>query len=204
MFSNSALACRGRFVSILKTLVFTAGLMTVFPSNQAWAQATNTGTVSGQVTDQQGAAIAGAELKLMDTATGNIRTTISNDTGRYTFVNIDPGVYNMEARKSGFELARIPQQKVDVGLVLTINVPMQVGSTSTTVEVQAQAGAELQTTNATVGSTISAKSIEALPNLGRDANAFVLLQPGVAPGGQVAGAVADQNAYQLDGAVRDP
>ncbi|MBV8708098.1 MAG: carboxypeptidase regulatory-like domain-containing protein, partial [Acidobacteriaceae bacterium] len=200
MFPNSALAYRSRFVSILQTLIIVAGLTVSLPFGQAWAQATNTGTVSGQITDQQGAAIAGTELKLIDTSTGVTRTTISNDTGRYTFVNVDPGVYDMEARKSGFALAKVSQQKVDVGLVLTINLPMQVGSISTTVEVQAQAGAELQTTNATVGSTITGKSIEALPNLGRDANAFVLLQPGVAPGGQVAGAVADQNAYQLDGA----
>ena len=198
MSSNSAFPFRKRFLPAFVAIA--ACLFVNLPCGEAWAQATDTGTVSGQVTDQQGAAIAGAELKLTDVSTGNVRTTVSNDTGRYTLVNVDPGVYNIEARKSGFALAKIPEQKVDVGLVLTINIPMQVGSTSTTVEVQAQAGAELQTTNATVGSTITGKSIEALPNLGRDANAFVLLQPGVAPGGQVAGAVADQNAYQLDGA----
>lgn len=66
-------------------------------------------------------------------------------------------------------------------------------------EVSASAGAELQTTNATIGSTVSGMQLDSLPNLGRDANAFILLQPGVAPGGQVAGAVGDQNSYQLDG-----
>ncbi|MBV9307064.1 MAG: carboxypeptidase regulatory-like domain-containing protein, partial [Acidobacteriaceae bacterium] len=94
MFPNSALAYRSRFVSILQTLIIVAGLTVSLPFGQAWAQATNTGTVSGQITDQQGAAIAGTELKLIDTSTGVTRTTISNDTGRYTFVNVDPGVYD--------------------------------------------------------------------------------------------------------------
>jgi len=74
-----------------------------------------------------------------------------------------------------------------------------VGATTTTVEVTAGVGAELQTTNATVGSTISGLQLNNLPNIGQDANSLFLLQPGVAPGGQVAGSVADQNQYQLDG-----
>ena len=63
----------------------------------------------------------------------------------------------------------------------------------------AAAGAELQTTNATVGQTISWLQLASLPSLGRDANALFVLQPAVLPTGQVAGAVSDQNMYQLDG-----
>jgi hypothetical protein len=59
---------------------------------------------------------------------------------------------------------------VSVGLTLTLNVTLQIGATSTVVEVQAAAGAELQTLNATVGSTIEAQSLYMMPNLGRDAS----------------------------------
>src|SRR5581483_3902534 len=179
---------------------FCFALLTVFGAQLFWAQATNTGTVSGQVTDQQGSPGPGAQVRLLDVATSTPRVSTSNNEGRYTFVNVNPGRYNVEVNKTGFALAKVPNQEVQVGLELTINVSLQVGSTSTTVEVQAQAGADLQTANASVGSTISGQSITLLPNLGRDANAFVLLQPGVAPNGSVAGAVNDQNAYQLDGA----
>ncbi len=175
-------------------------LLISFGAHRAWAQATNTGTVSGQITDQQGAAVAGAEVQLLDVATNTPRVSTSNGDGRYTFVNVNPGKYNLQVTKPGFSLAKVPNQDVQVGLGLTINVTLQLGSTSTTVEVQAQAGADLQTANASVGSTVTGQSITLLPNLGRDANAFVLLQPGVAPNGSVAGAVNDQNAYQLDGA----
>ena len=77
-------------------------------------------------------------------------------------------------------------------------MPLEVGSTTTSVEVKASAGAELQTTNATVGTTISGVRLN-LPNLGRDANAFFVLQPAVAPAGQVAGVADDQTLFQLDG-----
>ncbi len=132
----------------------------------AWTQSTSTGTVSGQVADQQGAAVAGAEVKLIDVATGTPRTTATNDTGRYSFINVDPGQYNVEISKTGFALSKLANQKVDVGQVLTLNAVLQLGSTTTTVEVQAQAGAELQTASATVGTTINGPSIMELPESG--------------------------------------
>jgi len=66
------------------------------------------------------------------------------------------------------------------------------------VEVSA-VGNELQTMNATVGSTITNLSIDNLPSLGRDVSTFIALQPGVAPDGSVAGAVVDQSFFTLDG-----
>ncbi len=165
----------------------------------AFAQSTSTGTISGTVSDPSGAAIAGAEVKLIDNSTATARAVITNTAGRYDFFNINPGLYDVVVTSAGFSETRFSKQQVDVGFVLTLNPKLQVGSSSTIVEVSASAGAELQTTNATIGSTISGIQLDSLPNLGRDANAFILLQPGVAPGGQVAGAVGDQNSFQLDG-----
>ncbi|MEI9973672.1 MAG: hypothetical protein WDO73_17460 [Ignavibacteriota bacterium] len=84
--------------------------------------------------------------------------------------------------------------------MLTLNASLKVGSTSTTVEVSATIGAELQTMNATVGNTLSNTSLMVLPNLGRDATSMAVLQPGTTPSGQAAGSPADLNTYQLDGA----
>ena len=157
------------------------------------------GTLEGLVTDQQNAAVAGAEIKIFDSATSRVRTVPSNDAGRYTMVDIEPGVYDITITKPGFAVAKYPSQKIDVGGVLSLNVSLQVGAATTTVEVQATAGAELQTLNATVGTTITNQSLNLLPNLGRDASTLSVLQVGVTLSGNVAGAAIDQNKFQLDG-----
>jgi hypothetical protein len=179
--------------------IIRASLIFGLIATSVWAQSTSTGTISGQVTDSQGAAIGTAEVKLTDSSTNTIKNVLSNETGRYNFFNVPPGIYDLEINKPGFNSFKASQQQVQVGLVLTINATLPIGSASTIVEVSASAGAELQTTNATVGSTISGIQLDSLPNIGRDANALILLQPGVAPGGNVAGTVSDQNSFQLDG-----
>jgi hypothetical protein len=165
---------------------------------RAHAQAAG-GTITGQVVDAQGATIAGAEINLLDSQTNSARSSVSNEAGRYTFVEVEVGTYNITVTKVGFERAKLENQHVDVGEVLTLNFPLQIGSTSTTIEVQGTAAAELETMNAAVGSTITNESLNLLPNLGRDASALSVLQVGVGPTGYVAGASADQNAFQLDG-----
>jgi hypothetical protein len=163
------------------------------------AQSASTGAVSGQVTDQQGAALPGSVVQLIDLTTGTSRNTTTNDAGRYSISNVPPGTYDLTVAKPSFALSRIKGQKVEVGLALTLDVVLGLGATTTTVEVTASAGAELQTASATIGSTLSGDSLVLLPNLGRDASSLATLQVGVAPGGQVAGTQSDQGAFQLDG-----
>ena len=170
-----------------------------FSATLACAQSTATGTISGLITDQQGALVVGADIRLIDPQTNTARSTVSNNTGRYTFVNLPPGAYDIAVSKAGFDQVKIAGQIVEVGLTLTVNASLQVGSTATTVEVTAAASAELQVMNATVGSTIAGASLELIPNLGRDASSLSVLQVGVTPTGNVAGAASDQNVFQLDG-----
>jgi len=174
------------------------GILLTGSSLPVWSQAA-TGTVSGQVTDATNAAIPGASVKLTDTATNNSLVTQTNDAGRYIFVNVPPGTYDLTVSKTGFSAYKAAKQNVEVGIVLTINPRLEVGTTATTVEVAAVAGAELQTTNATVGTTLTGPSLIQLPNIGRDASTFAIFQPGVTPEGSVAGAMYDQNTFQLDG-----
>jgi hypothetical protein len=179
-------------------VIISLGLLVSFSATPVLAQSA-TGTLDGQITDQQGAVIANAEVKLIDTGTSSVRTTTTNEVGRYTFVNVQPGTYDVTVTKTGFTAAKLSAQKIDIGSSLTLNVTLQVGATTTTVEVQAAAGAELQTLNATVGETITNQSLNLLPNLGRDASTLSVLQVGVSLAGNVAGAVTDQNQFSLDG-----
>src|SRR5437899_11345458 len=60
----------------------------------AHAQSASSGTVSGQVTDQQNAAVSGAEVILLDIAKNTSLTTVTNEEGRYNFDNIPHGLYD--------------------------------------------------------------------------------------------------------------
>src|SRR5580704_2139792 len=76
-------------------------------ANSAWSQSTATGTVSGQVTDAQSAVIAGTQVKLEDIATNKPLMTMSNDAGRYSFINVPPGAYNLTFTKPGFSVYQV-------------------------------------------------------------------------------------------------
>jgi Carboxypeptidase regulatory-like domain len=161
------------------------------------AQSTNTGTVLGTITDPSGAVVPGASITLSQIGTSSVRTTVTNDAGKYFFANVDPGQYRITLTKQGFDTTK-SQAEVKVGQSTTLNLTLQVGTASTTVEVQAT-GTELQTLNATVGNTLNSTILDNLPSLGREVNTFIELQPGVAPDGSVGGAVVDQSYFSLDG-----
>ncbi len=182
-------------VSVLAAFV---AAMCFTSSVPAFAQSA-TGTVIGQVTDPSGAAVAGADVKFVESSTGSNYSAKTNDVGRYAFNNVAPGTYDLTVTAAGFNMFKVSAQKVDVGSTLTLNATMQVGAATTVVEVQAQAGAELQTLNSTIGTTIHNDQLQLLPNLGRDASTLSVLQVGVSLAGNVAGAATDQNAFTLDG-----
>jgi hypothetical protein len=191
-----------------RVVVLAVSLACLFALIPSAMYAQTAGTVNGFVTDSTGAVVGGATVALTDKATGFALTMTTNDAGRYVFVNVTPGVYDLTVSKTGFRQARIADQKVTVGTELTLNVALEVGTMSQTVEVKSVVGAELQTESATMGSTLGNDMILALPNLNRDASSLLTLQPATAPyapgggdiyGGQVAGSLSDQNTYMLDG-----
>ena len=172
------------------------GILSALPS---WSQATSTSTITGQVTDPQNAAVAGANVRAIDLATNRSHTVLTNESGRYIIVNLSPGAYDLTAGKTGFSIYKVSAVQVSVGSTVSINASLQLGSITTTVEVMEAAGAELLTTNAAVGATIDATALVFLPNLGRDASTLAILQPGTTPDGFVAGVYRDQNTFQIDG-----
>jgi hypothetical protein len=163
-----------------------------------YGQMAGTGYVSGTITDPSGAAVAGATVTLTDISTSAVRTVTTNDSGRFAFSNVTPGKYNVVIVKSGFRQVKFSDQEVVVGESRTMDAKMELGTSTETVEVVAS-NTELQTMNATIGTTVTGVALDSLPTLGRDVSTFVSLQPGVTPEGSVAGAVYDQNSFQLDG-----
>ena len=188
LFSRSFLTTAGLIVAIFLWA-------SVVP---AAAQVATSGTVTGTVVDKTGAVVPGATVTLTDTATKATRTAVTNGSGLYNVTNLDPGTYDITVAKAGFRNYKVGAQPVKIGLPTTVNATLEVGSASQTVEVAAT-GVELQTTNATIGNTITGVALDSLPSQDRDVSTFVELQPGVSPDGSVAGTVVDQSTFMLDG-----
>src|SRR5260370_19183611 len=163
-----------------------------------FVRSTVIGSVWGHVTEETDASVAGATVSLIDHATGTTKTTATNEAGRYVFVNVNPGMYDITVTKTGFSMSKFAEQVVSLGQQLTVNAKLKLGAVSETVVVEAS-GANLQTLNAAVGTTIGFQNLQELPNLSRDVSSLLTLQPAISPNGSVAGAVRDQNTFQLDG-----
>ena len=152
-------------MSLITATVVLGALLSV-PS--ALAQSASSGTLSGQVTDQQSSAIPGVEVKITDTSTNISHKTSTNDAGRYIFVNVTPATYTLTFTKTGFSAKRVSGLEVKVGEAPSVSAVLEVGATSSVVEVTSAPGAELQTVNATVGTTVTSQSLLFLPTLGND------------------------------------
>ncbi|MBL0158761.1 MAG: TonB-dependent receptor [Bryobacterales bacterium] len=192
-----------------------SSLLAVICATAAFAQ--TYGGISGEIHDPSGALIAGVKVTLTNAATNATRATESNGSGLYTFPALQPGIYGLKAEKQGFKGFARSDIEVQVQLNARVDIDMQIGATSETVEVSAQA-ALLQSENATVGTVIENKRILELPLNGRNPLSLVALAPNVSFGfpsaGQagsrqggirsdqsisVGGQRAQYNRYTLDG-----
>src|SRR3984957_3177034 len=196
-------ACRGGSMCVfarksLACFCFLLVLICVLAPVRARGQAISTGTIQGAVTDPAGASVAGATVTLTEAATNTSRSDTTNDSGRYIFANVEPGIYDLAITKQGFRVTKFVKQEVTVGATIQLDVKLELGSNVETVEVTA-GGVSLDTSAATVGNTLTGLPLDNLPGLGRDVSTFVTLQPGVAPDGSVGGANQDQNSFMLDG-----
>jgi carboxypeptidase family protein/TonB-dependent receptor-like protein len=149
-------------------------------------------TVSGTVTDQTGAHVVGATVTALKADTGTATTTQTNQAGVYVFPALPPGQYRFTAEQSGFRRATVSDVTLAVGAKLTINLPLELGQTSETVEVQASA-TEVNTSNATVGDVISGQKLLGLPLAGRSSYDLIATQPGVVQGAGTSG------SYNING-----
>lgn len=141
------------------------------------------GSISGEVTDNSGAAVVGADALLTNTGTGVETKTITNDAGAYRFPVLGVGSYSLEITKAGFKKAEIKNIVVSVGQDSAVNVTLQVGAVSESVTVSA-AGPLLRTTDSSTSTVVNDKLIEGLPLSGRRYTDFVLLTPNVNADGQ--------------------
>jgi carboxypeptidase family protein len=136
------------------------------------------GEVTGRVTDPSGAVIPGASVALTNVNTNAVRTVVSTEAGTYTFTSVAPGFYRMRTELPGFKSALSEQFEVQVQQVVRLDVTLQVGQVSETVEVAATADL-LQSETAAIGTVVENKIVTDLPLNGRNYLGLVALAPNV-------------------------
>jgi hypothetical protein len=138
------------------------------------------GSISGLVSDPGGALVAGAQVVLLNPATGATQHTVTSGAGLYTFISLNPGVYRVTASQTGFKSIAQDKVTVTVDQVTEVNITLQVGVISETVTVTG--GVELvEPSNSTVGSLIPAETIDRVPLLYRNVFDLIQLSAGVTP-----------------------
>ena len=162
-----------------------------------------TATLSGTITDQSGATVRGALVKLTNVGTGTTVTVPSNESGLYVLSNVHPGQYRMVVEKAGFRQVVLPDLTVNVQDVLSRNFKLQLGVVGESVTVSG-VGATLNTVSAAVSTVVDDQFVQNMPLNGRSFQSLIALTPGVvftASEGQfsVNGQRDNTNYFMVDG-----
>jgi hypothetical protein len=139
---------------------------------------TVTGSVTGQVTDASGALVPKATVVAEAVDTGVKTNATTNDSGTYTIRFLPIGRYKVTVSAAGFAPQTFSTFQLEIDQTVKLNAALNAGSASTTVEVDSSAAAILNTTDATLGTTFTANTIENLPLNGLDFSALTLYLPG--------------------------
>ena len=197
-----------RVAAILGTVLLCA-------SNLVWAQAGTAG-LSGTVKDAQGGVVPGATITATHLATGAVRVGVSNERGAYSFPALPSGSYTVKVELSGFRTAVHENVLLRVDSTTQLDSVLATGAITELVTVH-ETTPIINTTDASVGNTMSKETIERLPVEGQNVVHLLSLQPGTVfiptqnansqdpRYGAVSGSRADQQSVTLDGVdVNDP
>jgi hypothetical protein len=188
----------------LATRILLLSLVLSGMSLAALAQST-AGRVLGSVTDQTGAAVAGATVVVTDTQRGTSRSLVTDVSGGYVAPDLIPGTYKIHIQAKGFKSSERPNVTIEVATDVRADFTLQPGNVSEVITVSGEIPL-LNTTSSTLGGTLSNQEINDLPLNGRNYENLLQLRPGVMryPGGGFSttstdGLRAEDNAYFVDG-----
>jgi outer membrane receptor protein involved in Fe transport len=147
---------------------------------------TSYGSIVGTVSDASGAQIPGAEVTVKNVGTNATLTAKTGSGGTYSLLNLNPGTYKVTVSMASFKTASHNQVDVTIGGTTRVDVALEIGDVSETVNVEA-ASAPLQTDSASLGGVVEGKQVLESPLNGRNVNNLLDFVPGVVPGGGTSG-----------------
>src|SRR5437870_2318789 len=146
-------------------------------SSPAFAQSV-TGNISGSVTDPNGAVVAGASVTLVNDQTKDKRDQVTNDSGRFNFASVQPGVYALRIEHAGFEtlLRTKVVLSANEGLALG-DISLKTGQVTETVTVQSE-GQIVEKESSDLTARLTSDQINLISTKGRDITSLLRLIPG--------------------------
>jgi hypothetical protein len=172
-------------IRIRSVAALVAAAILLFPGSSL-AQSTTSGDLTGLVSDASGAAVPDARVTVINQGTDlqNVQTT--SGTGDYHFTNLPVGKYTLSATAPGFAAAQIKNIDISLNTVVTENVKLEIGTTTSTIEVS-EAAAVIDTTTAQVAGSFDSRQMAELPSASTGSGVLnlSLLQSGVGTSGTV-------------------
>src|ERR1700730_71009 len=167
----------------------------------------NFGRILGAVTDQTGGVISGATVIVLDTQRGVSRTLTTDEAGAYNAPTLIPGTYTVRVEAKGFKKLERQNVVLEVGQEIRVDLTPQPGEQQQTITVT-EAVPLVETTNATLGGSMSNADINDLPLNGRNYQNLLSLRPGVMvqPGGSAWSQSTnnlrpDETGWMMDGVI---
>ncbi|MEZ5400290.1 MAG: TonB-dependent receptor [Bryobacteraceae bacterium] len=155
-----------------------------------------TSTLTGRVTDSTGAVVPGVQVTVVHTGTNFTQNAATNDEGLYRVLSLQPGIYRVSFESQGFKKAVRENVELRTGDTLAVDMTMQVGNVSESIEVQG--GAQLlETETSATGTVMSGNVLYDMPLYQRYINSTMNLVPGMTSGGYAYG--GSLGSYHLAG-----
>jgi len=151
------------------------------------ARAQFNASLSGTVADATQAVIPGATVTIVNDGTHATKTALSGDSGTFQFNELPPGSYTVSVTAKGFQQNTVSNVDVAAETPRSLNVTMQPGQESQTVTVNADMAPLLQSSDASIGTTIDSAEIERLPIFGSDPYELLRTAPGISGDGARSG-----------------
>jgi hypothetical protein len=185
-----------RGIAVLVGLWFTCG-----SSSLVWAQS-DRGSITGTVMDPSGSAVVGVSVTARNVATSIVTAAVSGSAGDYTIPLLLAGTYEVSAEQTGFKKYVEPSVVVDVGQTVSLDIHMQVGTATQTVQVTAAPLLEKDTSG--LSTVVTSRDVQELPIVSqgeqRNPGFYMTLAPGVTGRG-TATPTASGSGRQLDTTV---
>jgi len=160
-------------------LLLAAAVLCVIPA--AWPQTATSGVLQGTITDPSGGVISNAAIQVTNRETGERRDVKSGADGTYVVPLLPPGAYRIEVAAEGFSRAIHPGTVILVTETTVLNVRLNIGTTSVTVEVK-ETPPIVQTTTNTLGDVVDTTQVQSLPLVNRNFTQIMDLSAGVVAG----------------------